>query len=169
MAKIEGKLQGTSQSGKAHRINGKWVAISQMTDIKIDGDNISAEIPEWLHQTLTGEKPKNENPKGDKTTSNYKPNKYVKREKTYTEEPKDYIPVQIYTNCTRCNKVGFVSAKSKLCICCVIDLANRNTASDRIKANKITIDKLYKESEADKAKWRQHYAEKEQEELEDIV
>jgi hypothetical protein len=48
----------------------------------------------------------------------------------------------------------------------MLDIANRNTASDRMKSNKIVIDKLYKESEADKAKWRQHYAEKEQEELE---
>lgn len=166
MGKIEGKLQGKSSSGKAYRINGKWVAISQMTNIKIEGENISADIPEWLMKKLSDEKPKDKKPY-NKSSSN----KYVKGEKTYVEDKKDYIPIQIYTNCVRCNKVGFVSTKSKLCVCCILDKANNNTAADRIKFNKSKITKLEEESEADKAKWRKYYQEQEQRELEqgDII
>jgi len=146
---IKGVYQGESQSGKAYKIDNQWVAKSQMTNIKIEGNTISAEIPEWLKTKLDESKKKN-------------PKKYNKQNYKPIENTKTYEPEQIYDNCKRCNNLAYIN-KQKLCVRCILDLANGITEVDRIKRTNITISKINKHIKEEKTKWREFYKKQERE------
>jgi hypothetical protein len=158
LKKLQGILQGTSTSGKAYKIDNKWVAKSLMANIKIEGDKISADIPDWLDDKLSKEKPKEQ-----KTYDKTKPYKQAKEWPKDETHPKDYKLVQIYSACKRCKRVGFISVETNICLCCVLDLANGNTEKERIASNKAIVEKLNTASEIEKAKWRKFYQEKAEE------